>query len=194
MLAGLRLRVFQALGKRAQPPVSCAHAGAWHRIQVAQLVGCDPVAIGKRARALRCHAPKLAHGCGSGPRGLGEVFPWSLANAPASAGAGCQVGRGRRGPLPLLAGWGLRSFRSARRRSAISGSAVAGGQSVAPLAPLSGGVGARTGAASTRRALGSRFAKRLARSPLHLIGARAFSEVESVCVCVCVWECFRRCS
>ena len=149
-------------------PVSCAQAGAWHRIRVAQLLGCNPLASGKRARALRCHASKLAHGNGSGPRCLGGYSHWSLAKAPASAGAGCQAGRGRRGPLPLLAGlcfcisgWlaadSLQAFRWLQEGKAL------------PSWPPFGGVGARMGAASTRRALGSRFAKRLARSPLFTI-------------------------
>ena len=122
----------------------------------------------KRARALRCHAPKLAQGSGSGPRCLGKCSFWSLAKAPASAGAGCQAGRGRRGPLPLLAGlcfcisgWlaadSLQAFRWLQEGKAL------------PSWPPFGGVGARMGAASTRRALGSRFAKRLARSPLFTI-------------------------
>ena len=150
---------------RAQPLVSCAQACAWHRIQVAQPARNVSLAGGKRARALRCHAPKLAHGSGSGPRCLGKSSLWSLAKAPASAGAGCQAGRGRRGPLPLLAG--LRFCISGRHadESLLAIRWLQEGKAL-PSWPPFGGVGARTGAASTRRALGSCFAKRLARSPL----------------------------
>ena len=126
-------------------PVSCAQAGAWHRIRVAQLLGCNPLASGKRARALRCHASKLAHGNGSGPRCLGGYSHWSLAKAPASAGAGCQAGRGRRGPLPLLAGLRFGAIQSASRRFAVSVSVATGGQGVAPLASPWRGWGAKGG-------------------------------------------------
>ena len=119
-----------------------------------------------RARALSvvmCPSGRMAAGQGRAVWGILSFGAWQ--KAPASAGAGCQAGRGRRGPLPLLAGlcfcisgWhaadSLQAFRWLQEGKAL------------PSWPLFGGVGARMGAASTRRALGSRFAKRLARSPL----------------------------
>ena len=110
-----------------------------------------------------CPSWRMAAGQGRAVWGILSFGAWQ--KAPASAGAGCQAGRGRRGPLPLLAGLclcisgrhaadSLQAFRWLQEGKAL------------PSWPLFGGVGARMGAASTRRALGSRFAKRLARSPL----------------------------
>ena len=125
-------------------PVSCAQAGVWHRVRIALLGGMVPLRVGN-VRALRCHAPKLAHGNGFGSRCLGEFSHWSLAKAPASAGAGCQAGRGRRGPLPLLTGLRFGVIQSASRRFAVSVSAATGGQGVALLASHLRGWGAKGG-------------------------------------------------
>jgi len=49
-----------------------------------------------------CPSWRMAAGQGRAVWGILSFGAWQ--KAPASAGAGCQAGRGRRGPLPLLAG------------------------------------------------------------------------------------------